>query len=149
MIHFYAFMFTFMHWTIFIWQWYLRDVIFMWYVTSVFSTLIFINVMSLHYAHLACFCVTSSDKGSDSSELQIRGWCYIVLDRSPHLSARLVCSYPADRPLGFGAWCQRGRGIEYVRSRGSLWFITFGFLCVIHYYAFMFTFMHWTTYVWS
>ena len=49
---------------------------------------------------------------------------------------------------------QRGRGIEYDRlrgsdiSRGSL-FITFGFLCVIHYSTFMFTFMHWTIYAWS
>ena len=40
---------------------------------------------------------------------------------SPHLSARLVCSCPAIWPLGFGAWCQRGRGSEYVRSRGNVW----------------------------
>ena len=61
------------------------------------------------------------------------------------LSARLVCSCPADRPLGFGAWRQRGRGIEYVRSRGSdisrgsimiyyLWFFMCDTLLCIHVY---------------
>ena len=65
------------------------------------------------------FSFTSSDRGSDSSKLRIRGWCYTVSDRSAHLSAWLVCSCPADQPLGFGAWRQRGRGIEYVRPRGS------------------------------
>ena len=34
---------------------YVICMIFMWYVTCVLSTLIFIYVMSLHYAHLVCF----------------------------------------------------------------------------------------------
>ena len=71
----------------------------------------------------------------------------------PQRLTQLLLSYR----LTLRFWCltPKGRGIEYVRSRGSdtsrgsIWFISFSPLCVIHYYAFMFTFMHWTTYVWS
>ena len=61
---------------------------------------------------------------------------------SSYLSARLIRCSPTDRPLAFGVWRQRGRGIEYARLRGSDMFrgslsIIFGFLCVIHYYAFV------------
>ena len=96
---------------------------------------------------------TSSYRGSDRSEFRVRGWWCSVLDFSPHLSARLVCSCPAIRPLGFGAWRQRGKGSEYVRSRGSVrsresvWFVSFGSLCVIL-SAFTSTFMHCITYMW-
>ena len=38
-----------------------------------------------------------------------------------YLSAWLVRCSPADRPLGFGVWRQRGRGIEYDRLRGAIY----------------------------
>ena len=61
----------------------------------------------------------SSYRGSYSLELRIRRWWHIVPARSSHLSARLVRCSPTDRPLGFGVWRQRGRGIEYDSLRGS------------------------------
>ena len=86
------------------------------------------------------FTFTSSYRGLDPSEFRVRGWCSSTLGLSPHLSARLDCSYPAIWPLGFGAWRQRGRGSEYVRFRRSMW-DGLVLLCVIL-HAFTFTLMH-------
>ena len=91
-----------------------------------------------YWVDLDRFTFTSSDKGPDRSELRVRGWCSLVLDLSSHLSARLDCSCPAVRPLGFGACRQRGRGSEYVRSRGSMWdgldlvLLVFCVWCFVH-----------------
>ena len=73
------------------------------------------------------FTYTSNDRawvrsrGFDSLELRVRWWSDLVLVHSPCLSAQLVCPCPANWPLDFGAWRQRGRGSEYVRLRGSVW----------------------------
>ena len=93
------------------------------------------------------FSIASSYIGSDISELRVKWWWHIVLARSSYLSI-------ADRPLGFGVWRQRGRGIKYVSHRGSDTFrgslsITFGFyVWYIIMHSCVFTFMHQTIFMW-
>jgi len=103
---------------------------------------------SSSWSDLDCSSIDYSYRGSNYSELRIRWWCQLVLACSSYFSARLIRCSPADRPLGFGVWRQRGRGIEYDRFRGSdvfrgslvillAYILHLEFLCVIHYYAFI------------
>ena len=105
-----------------------------------FSVTIGLPSYQVHWVDPDRFTSTSSDRGSTRSEFRVQGWCSLVSDLSPHLSARLIYCYPVVRPLGFGVWHQRGRGSKYVRFRGSLW-DGLDLLCVIL-HAFTFTLMH-------
>ena len=114
-----------------------------------FSDTYIVYGRSSPWSNLDRFNIASSYRGSDSSKLRVRWWWHIVLARSSHLSARLIRCSPANRPLGFGVWRQRGRGIEYVRPRGSLVYLLYLFfmcdtlLCIRE-----FTFMHQTIFMW-
>ena len=73
------------------------------------------------WSDLDRFSITSSYRGSDCIELRIRWWCCPVPDRSSHLSAQLVRCCPTDRPLGFGAWRQRGEGSSMIDIGGAIY----------------------------
>jgi hypothetical protein len=73
---------------------------------------------------------SASSGGSDRSKFRVRWGCDPVCDFTVSLRTRLVCFRPTDGSLGFGSWCQRGRGSEYVRFRGSMWY-GLVLLCVI------------------